>query len=246
MSQHHGGLDAVFKFADISRPWIVKEQPHGLRAERFDVFALLCGITLKEIAGLQRNVIFSLFKRRQINRNHVKPIIEILTKSALFYRLQKVSVGGRNDTHIHGQGAFPADAFKLLGLDNPQKLDLGRWGNFADFIQENGSAIGLLKAPDLLPDGTGEGPLFVTEKLTFKQSSRIGGAVNNNERGVFAKAALMNGASYQVLDITAAGTGAGNHHGTQELVLMINRKGCQAGSSLESVWQKERIDSSFF
>jgi hypothetical protein len=40
LDQYHGVLDAVFKLAHIARPGVIEENPHGLRAEIADGFAL--------------------------------------------------------------------------------------------------------------------------------------------------------------------------------------------------------------
>ena len=40
LGEHDGMLDAVFQFAHIARPGVIKEQPQGLRAEIVDALSL--------------------------------------------------------------------------------------------------------------------------------------------------------------------------------------------------------------
>ena len=51
---------------------------------------------------------------------------------------------------------------------------------------------------------------------------------------------------FQLFDVTLTATGAGNHHGTQKLLFMVNRKGGQAGSRLKSNRQEMAFEYACF
>ena len=47
---------------------------------------LMCSILLNKIRYQQRYILFSLPQRRELNGNHMEPIIEVLTKTAFLYQ----------------------------------------------------------------------------------------------------------------------------------------------------------------
>ena len=49
-------------------------------------------------------------------------------------------------------------------------------------IQKYRAPISLFEAAKLLPDGSGERSLFVTEEFAFQKGGRIGRAINDHER----------------------------------------------------------------
>ena len=55
-------------------------------------------------------------------------------------------------------------------------------GDVADFIEQQGPAVGHLEPADLPPFGAGERPLFVAEELAFQQRVVQDGAVERHER----------------------------------------------------------------
>ena len=70
-------------------------------------------------------VVSPLTKRGDADRHDLQPVVEIFTKPSLLDFLQKIPVGGRYDADIYSKGFLAANALKLLGLDDPQQLDLG-------------------------------------------------------------------------------------------------------------------------
>jgi hypothetical protein len=59
-------------------------------------------------------------------------------------------------------------------LDRPQNLFLDFQGNVADFVQEERSPVGRLKAPGPALQRAGESPAFIPKKLRFDQRRRQG------------------------------------------------------------------------
>ena len=72
-------------------------------------------------------------------------------------------------------------------------------GHVADFVQEEGAAVGLLELAQAPRNGAGERALFVAEKLGFDQLAGHGGAIQGDEGPVAARAALVQGAGDQLL-----------------------------------------------
>jgi hypothetical protein len=118
-----------------------------------------------------------VFKERQVYGNDIQAAVEVLAEVSVANLFKEVAVRGREYSHVDMDGLFSPDALEVLGLKHPQKPDLGGWGDFADFIQENGAPIGLLEAPGFLADGSGESAFFMSEKLAFEQRCREGRAL---------------------------------------------------------------------
>ena len=72
----------------------------------------------------QRDVFRPLAQRRQVDRDHMYPIVEILTEFSFTDRLVQVLVGGGNEPHVHSMGLNRANRVKLLFLKHPQQLHL--------------------------------------------------------------------------------------------------------------------------
>ena len=71
--------------------------------------------------------------------------------------------------------------------------------HLADFVEEDGAAVGQLEAADLPGIGPGERTLFPAEELAFDQGRRQGRAVDRYHRPVLAGAAAVDGARHHSL-----------------------------------------------
>ena len=63
-----------------------------------------------------------------------------------------------------------------------QQLGLQAGVHLADFVEQQGAAVGLLELADAAGDGAGEGALLVAEQFGFQQVLGDGGAVDGDER----------------------------------------------------------------
>ena len=77
--------------------------------------------------------------------------------------------------------AFSAEPRKFAILKNLKELRLQGDIDCANFIQEDGSAIGQLEFPRLSGMGPGESPFFKTKQFAFNQFPRDGSAVDLDE-----------------------------------------------------------------
>ena len=123
-----------------------------------------------------------LAQRRHAQIDDVEAEIEILAESALAHRLLEVAVRGGDDADVDLHRLGAADAVDLALLDGAQQLGLQARMHLADFVEQQGAAIGFLELADAARDGAGEGALLVAEQLAFEQVLRDGGAVDRDER----------------------------------------------------------------
>src|SRR5208337_2015415 len=90
-------------------------------------------------------------------------------------------------------------SLKTVVLQNPEKQDLGGRGNLANLVEDDRSSIGHFKTTSLSPDGPGERPFFMAEKLTFEKVLRIRGAIGDDKGFVLPVAVKMDRSGDQLL-----------------------------------------------
>src|SRR6185437_4842890 len=95
--------------------------------------------------------------------------------------LFEVLVGGGEEADIDRNGGASADAFDDALLENAKDFRLRGDAQIGDFVEEEGSAIGLLEVAHARRDAGGDA-LFDAEELAFKQGLRQGRAVESDER----------------------------------------------------------------
>jgi hypothetical protein len=78
------------------------------------------------------------------------------------------SVGCGDNANVDFAGGVLAHALELPFLQNSQQFGLVCQWNITDFVEKQRSAIGELKPPDAIAQGTRECALCVTEELTQK------------------------------------------------------------------------------
>ena len=101
--------------------------------------------------------------------------------------LDDVAVGGGDEAHVDPQFLRAAHAGEAAVLEEAQQLGLERPAHVADFVQEDGAAVGFLDAAGFLLQGAGEGAFFVAEQLAFQQRFGDGGAVDADVAGSAAR-----------------------------------------------------------
>ena len=80
---------------------------------------------------------------------------------------------GGDDAHVAADGHVVADALEDALLQHAQQLDLHGRADVPDLVEEQGAALGDLKAPLACGDRPGEGAFFVSEQFRFESSAGI-------------------------------------------------------------------------
>src|SRR5580698_9869230 len=159
----HGHFHGVFQLTDITRPRLSAQACHGVRCDAFyrDTF----GRTdlLYEMVDQRRDVGAAFAQGRHLQRHDVEPIVEVFPKSALPDPLLQIHVAGRNHSDVDLDGVGTTQALNLAFLENTQKLRLQVYRHIADFVEENGTFMGLFESSDSGGCGSGEGPSGVAK-----------------------------------------------------------------------------------
>ena len=159
--------------------------------------------------GEARDVFAAVAQRRIFDGEHAEPVEEVLAETTGFDRGFEVTIGRGDDAHIHFARTRVADTFDFLLLQHAQQLGLHGQRDFADFIEEEGAAIGEFEASRLVAQRAGECAFHVAEKLALKQRFGHGAAVHGNHRAARTRAALVDGAGDEFL---AGAALAGDEH----------------------------------
>ena len=92
-------------------------------------------------------------------------------------------------------GCDGADGVEALFVESAQDLGLGLEAHVADFVEEEGAAVGALEGAALFGGAAGDGAVAVAEELGLDVVLGDGGAVELDEDAVFAEAFGVHGAA---------------------------------------------------
>src|SRR3982751_845879 len=147
----------------------------------------------------KRNVFASGTKRRQLQRNHVQPVEQILAESARADFFSQVLVRGSNDANVDLARDVLPDTLVLPFLEHAQEFGLKFQGKVANLVEEDGAAVRGLKAAGAIPHRARKRAADMAEKLALEHLPRDRTAVHSNERLVRASAALVDFLREQLL-----------------------------------------------
>ena len=113
--------------------------------------------------------------------DHRESVVEIFAELAGGHHGFEIAVGCGDDAEGDLFGGVGPDGFDFLLLDSAEEFGLHGVGEVAEFIEEEGAAVGGFEHAFFVVGGTGEGALDMAEHLTFKEGFGDGGAVTNDE-----------------------------------------------------------------
>ena len=123
-----------------------------------------------------------LAERRNVDVEHVQPIVEVGAELAPCHRIVQVPVGRRDHAHVGPHRARAAQAHELALLQHAQELRLRGGRHLGDFVEKQHAARRQLNLTGLGLLRAGEGAALESEQLRFEQLLRQGRAVDRDER----------------------------------------------------------------
>jgi hypothetical protein len=190
---HHQPHHHTLKLAHVARPGMRLHQPDGRLAELHRVAAPGKAGFVRIVANQDRHILRPIAQRGQTQRQHRQPVIQVQPKLAAAHPLGQVAVGGGHDPHIQTQLAAAADPHHDPLLQHPQQLGLHDQRQFADFVQKQGAALGLLEAAGQRARRPGESATFMAEELGLEQTLGHRRAIDVHEGRAGPPAGLMDG-----------------------------------------------------
>ena len=169
----HGGgaVDAVFKFADVSREVALAEHLERIGCE-VQIASVLLAELVQKIPGKLGDVARSVPERRQEERHHIDAVVKVGAELLLGNEFFQIPVRGADETEVNLQGLLAADALELAFLQDAQQLRLKGVADLADLVQEDCSAMGKLEAALPCRNGAGKGTLLMSEQLGLDDAFR--------------------------------------------------------------------------
>jgi hypothetical protein len=181
--------------------------------------------------GQRLEVVQALAQRRQPDRQHVQPVVEVGAEAAGGHHRRQVAAGGGDHAHVDALDAVAAQRLDLLLLQRAQQLALQRQRHVADLVEEQRAAVGELElAVAALAVGAGVGAGRDAEELGLEQGLGHGGDVDADEGPRRAPAGGVDGLRQQLL----AGAGlaqqqhraVGDRHAARLALDLQRRLGC--------------------
>ena len=124
------------------------------------------------MVGQGGDILRSLAKRREVNRDHIEAVVEVLAEGALADHRFEVAVGGSDHAHIHADRLRPSNTLELALLKHAQELHLHRQADIADLIEQECATVSALEPADMPRQRVRECALLVAEKLAFEERFR--------------------------------------------------------------------------
>ncbi len=184
-------LGHVTQLAHVTRPVMGHQARQGL-AVQCRCFAVEAqGRLLQKMFEQLQDVFTALTQRRQLQGDHVQPVIQVAAELAAL--AQGIEVGLCRGDHpaIHRDALVRAQSLQGALLQHTQQLDLQVDRHALHFIEEQRAAIGVFDLADAAFAGTGEGVGFVAEYLALKQVFRQAATVQRHERVALASAEVV-------------------------------------------------------
>src|SRR5438128_2616044 len=197
--QHDRAVEHVLELADVAGPIVAREHLEGAGGHATHVAVALARDLADEVLDERGNVLSPLAQRRHVDRDHVEPVVEILTERARPDGGFQIYFRRRQDSHVDRHRPHAAQPLDLALLQDAQQLRRKVEPQGADLVEEHGAPVGQLEAAELLRVGPREGALLVAEQLGFHQRLGDRGHVDGHERLTAALAPRMDGPRDQLL-----------------------------------------------
>ena len=162
-------FEDVHEFADIARPVVADEVTQERCANGWHTNPEPVGESPKQELNQARNIFSSISKGWHFDANYIQPKKEISPESPGTHLGFQIAVRRRDNSSRHYPGMVAPDSLVHMILKNAKQLGLQREAQFADLIQEKGSACRGLESPDARRYRARESAALVPEELAFDQ-----------------------------------------------------------------------------
>ena len=192
----------VFEFADVAVPRVVHEVLAGVFGKEDGRHVVFLGHVGGEFAEEEGDVVDAFAERRDVDGDLLQTVVEVFAEMAVADSGYEVDIGGGDDTDVDFErsGGAYGDDFSIFKY--AEQLDLhGQW-EFADFVEEDGAAVGFFEVAFAVFVGAGESTFDMAEEFAFDGSFGDGTTVDGNKAtalfGMFAEAVFVDDAREDV------------------------------------------------
>ena len=164
----------------------------------------------QQMPGQRNNIAASLPQRRDIERNNIEAIKQVLPKPFLFDHPGKILIGGGDNSKVTFDHPSAADPLESLVFEDSQQLGLQFERHLPDLIQKQGATISQFNLPRLAAaTGAGKSTTGISEQFRLKQILGNSCAIDMDRRATLPWAGLVDRLGKQLL---AGPRFAGNQH----------------------------------
>ena len=178
---------------------VSRESVGKSRGDRLGLVPVLGAILRDEVVREWSYVLDALPQRRQRDRDDVQAIEEVFAEVPGGDRARQVAVARGDDAGVRGQRLVRAHAVVCPLLQDAQELGLQVERHFADLVEQERAAFGLLESSSAIRDGAGKRSAHVSEEFALQQCLRDGGAIHRDERGRSSVAVGVDGSGDEFL-----------------------------------------------
>src|SRR5262249_8473811 len=151
---------------------VLAELLDGARRQRQRLLVQIAAEALDEMPCEHRDVVRTVAKRRDRDREHRQTEIEILAVMPGRDRRLQGPVRGGDDAHVDLDGRRAADALEPLLLERAKNFRLQRERQIPDLVEEQRASMRQLELARLARRRARERTLLVPEELRFEQRLR--------------------------------------------------------------------------
>ena len=190
--------DDILQFAHIARPAV--SQQYGLRPPRQpeNILSISGVVFLQEKLHQQRYIFQPLGQRGNADLYGAQPVKQIFAKASRQHLRAQIPVCSGDQPNVDVPYFGRPDSLNLAVLNHAQQLRLHRHGSFSHFVQEHGSAVGILEQARPRVRGPGKCPAHVPEELAVQQCVHHCGTVAHCQLLLARRADLVDGSGDQL------------------------------------------------
>ena len=197
--ENHGALNHVLELPDVAGPLPSAQGVEDVRRNRRNGAAEAVCVARHEVSSQRGDILRPFAKRRQADRKHAEPVVQVAPERPLVDHRVEVAVGGGNDADVDASGERAAETFELPFLQHAQQLGLELERHVADFVEEERAPVGQLEPAGPAGHRAGEGALFVPEQLALDEPGRNRRRAHADEGATLPAAQRMDRASDELL-----------------------------------------------
>jgi hypothetical protein len=186
-------LDQVAQFAHVAGPVVLGEVAEFLVAYLHRRHAELWRQRGDEVLDEVGDVFLVRAQRRQVDLDHLQPVVEVGAEAAFGHLVGQAPVGGGDDAHVHRDLLLAAHRADAPVLQHAQQRGLQRQRQVADLVEEQRAALGIDEQPVAARPAALGRALRVAEQLVLDVFRRHGGAVHRHEGPAAARAVAVQG-----------------------------------------------------
>ncbi len=189
--EDRGALDEVLELADVPRKRVGRECGERRVREPEPRLPELARRLREAVREQEPHVVAARAERREVDRDHLEAVEEVLAERPLARHRREVAVRRRHDAHRDRHRARAAEPLDLARLEEAQELHLRGERQLAHLVEEQRPAVRRGRPPLARARRPRERALLVAEQLRLDERLGDRAAVHRHERPLRARAVVV-------------------------------------------------------